>query len=96
MIYLDHNATTAVLPDVRNAMLPFLSEEWGNPSNTCVFGARVRKVVEIAREQVAEFIGAQPWEVLFTSCATESNNAAIRASPHKRHIITSVVEHYSS
>ncbi|MBI3950790.1 MAG: aminotransferase class V-fold PLP-dependent enzyme [Acidobacteria bacterium] len=99
MIYLDHNATTPVLPDVLEAMMPYLATEWGNPSSAYKFGSKLRTVIETAREQVAELIGAQPREVIFTSCATESNNAAIhaalKASPDKRHIVTSAVEHSS-
>jgi len=99
MIYLDHNATTPVLPEVLEAMMPYLTTEWGNPSSAYKFGAKIKSVVETAREQVAELIGAQLREVVFTSCATESNNAAIhaalKANPNKRHIITSAVEHSS-
>jgi cysteine desulfurase len=91
MIYLDHNATTPVLPEVLEAMMPYLTTEWGNPSSAYKFGAHVKSVIEIARAQVAELIGAQPREVIFTSCATESNNAAIhaalKANPDKRHMI---------
>ncbi len=99
MIYLDHNATTPVAPEVKAAMMPYFSEDWGNPSSSYRFGAKVKAVIETAREQVAELLGASPREILFTCCATESNNAAIhaalKAEPHKRHIITSVVEHSS-
>ena len=99
MIYLDHNATTPVLPEVLEAMMPYLTTEWGNPSSAYKFGAKVKSVIETARAQVAELIGAQPREVIFTSCATESNNAAIhaalKANPNKRHIVTSAVEHSS-
>jgi len=99
VIYLDHNATTPVLPEVLEAMMPYLTTEWGNPSSAYKFGAKLKSVIEKAREQVAELIGAQPREVVFTSCASESNNAAIaaglRASPEKRHIVTSSVEHSS-
>ncbi len=99
MIYLDHNATTPVLPEVLEAMMPYLTTEWGNPSSAYKFGAKVKSVIETARTQVAELIGAQPREVIFTSCATESNNAAIhavlKANPNKRHIVTSAVEHSS-
>lgn len=99
MIYLDHNATTPVLPEVLEAMMPYLTTEWGNPSSAYKFGAKVKSVIETAREQVAELIGAQPREVIFTSCATESNNAAIhaalKANQNKRHIVTSAVEHSS-
>jgi cysteine desulfurase len=99
MIYLDHNATTPVLPEVFEAMRPYFCEEWGNPSSAYKFGSKLRGVIETARAQVAELIGAQPREIIFTSCATESNNAAIhaalKANPAKRHIVTSAVEHSS-
>ncbi|MFM2196660.1 MAG: hypothetical protein RLZZ505_92 [Verrucomicrobiota bacterium] len=100
MIYLDHNATTPVLLEVREAMLPYLTEEWGNPSSSYRFGAKLKSVIERARESVAELIGAHsPREVIFTSGGTESNNAAIHSAihlrPDKRHIITSQVEHSS-
>lgn len=99
MIYLDHNATTPIAPEVLEAMLPYLTTEWGNPSSSYRFGSKLKGVIEKARAQVAELIGAQPREIIFTSCATESNNAAIHAAlaanPSKRHIITSVVEHSS-
>ncbi len=99
MIYLDHNATTPVLPEVLQAMMPYLTTEWGNPSSAYKFGAKLKSVIETARAQVAALIGAQPREVIFTSCATESNNAAIhaarKANPNKRHIVTSAVEHSS-
>ncbi|HUY15256.1 MAG TPA: aminotransferase class V-fold PLP-dependent enzyme [Terriglobia bacterium] len=99
MIYLDHNATTPVLPEVLEAMMPYLTTEWGNPSSAYKFGAKLKSVIETAREQVAELIGAHARDVIFTSCATESNNAAIaaalKANPGKRHIVTSSVEHSS-
>lgn len=99
VIYLDHNATTPVLPDVLDAMMPYLTTEWGNPSSAYKFGSKLKSVIETAREQVAELIGAHSTEVIFTSCATESNNAAIagtlKAHPGKRHVITSRVEHSS-
>ena len=99
MIYLDHNATTPILPQVLEAMMPYLTMEWGNPSSSYRFGSKLKLVVETAREQVAELIGAHPLDVIFTSCATESNNtaiaAALKANPTKRHIVTSQVEHSS-
>ena len=99
MIYLDHNATTPILPEVLEAMMPYLTTEWGNPSSAYKFGAKLKSVIETAREQVAELIGAPSRDVIFTSCATESNNAAItaalKANPTKRHIVTSQVEHSS-
>ena len=99
VIYLDHNATTPILPEVLEAMMPYLTTEWGNPSSAYKFGAKLKSVIETAREQVAELIGAHPMDVIFTSCATESNNAAIaaalKANPTKRYIVTSQVEHSS-
>ena len=99
MIYLDYNATTPVLPEVLEAMMPYFTTEWGNPSSTYKFGYKIKAAIETAREQVANLIGAHPQEVIFTSCATESNNAAIHAAlkahPDKRHVITSKVEHSS-
>ncbi len=99
MIYLDHNATTPVLPEVLEAMMPYFTSEWGNPSSTYKFGSKLKGVIETAREQVAELIGAQSREIIFTSCGTESNNtaihAALQANPGKRHIVTSAVEHSS-
>jgi len=99
MIYLDYNATTPVLPEVLEAMMPYFTSEWGNPSSTYKFGSKLKAVIETARAQVAELIGAHAMEIIFTSCATESNNAAIHSSleanPKKKHIITSAVEHSS-
>ncbi len=98
MIYLDHNATTAIAPEVLEAMMPYFTSEWGNPSSSYKFGSKLKGVVEVAREQVAELIGAHASEVIFTSCATESNNAAIHAAltaTGKRHVVTSAVEHSS-
>src|ERR1022692_633803 len=97
MISLDHNATTPILPEVLEAMMPYLTTEWGNPSSSYKFGSKLKSVIERARSQVADLIGAQAMDVIFTSCATESNNAAItaalKANPGKRHIVTSRVEH---
>lgn len=99
MIYLDYNATTPVLPEVFEAMIPYLTSEWGNPSSTYKFGSKLKTVIETARVHVAELIGARSMEIIFTSCATESNNtainAALKANPRKRHIVTSAVEHSS-
>jgi cysteine desulfurase len=99
VIYLDHNATTPILPEVLEAMMPYLTTEWGNPSSAYKFGSKLKSVIATAREQVAELIGAHPMNVIFTSCATESNNtaiaAALKANPTKRHIVTSQVEHSS-
>jgi cysteine desulfurase len=99
MIYLDNNGTTQVLPEVIEAMMPYFTTEWGNPSSSYKFGSKLKAVIETAREQVADLLGVHPMEVIFTSCATESNNAAIHAAlnaqPGKRHIVTSAVEHSS-
>ena len=99
MIYLDHNATTPISPEVLEAMMPYLTTEWGNPSSAYKFGSKLKGVLALAREQVAELVGASPSEIIFTSCATESSNAAIhaalKANPTKRHIVTSAVEHSS-
>lgn len=99
VIYLDHNATTAVLPEVLEAMMPYFTTEWGNPSSSYRFGSKLKAVLEKARAQVAALVGASPREIVFTACATESNNAAIqtalKANPGKRHVVTSLVEHSS-
>jgi cysteine desulfurase len=97
-IYLDHNATTPVRPEVVEAMATALRERWGNPSSTHAEGAAARAAVERAREQVAELVGAAPREVLFTSGATEANNTALRgvlAGSRGRHVVTTTVEHPS-
>jgi cysteine sulfinate desulfinase/cysteine desulfurase-like protein len=80
VIYLDHNATTPVLPEVFEAMRPYFCEEWGNPSSTYKFGSKLKAVIETARAQVAELTGAHSRDVMFASCATESNNAASHAA----------------
>ena len=99
MIYLDNNATTPIAPEVLEAMMPFLTKDWGNPSSGYRFGSKLKLALDNAREQLATLVGADPNSVLFTSCATESNNAAIRAAlestPGKRHIITAKTEHSS-
>jgi len=95
--YFDNNATTRVAPEVLDAMIPFLRDFWGNPSSAYTFGAQVAKRVEEAREKVAALIGADPREIVFTSCGTESNNAVLQSAlatqPGKRHILTTAVEH---
>lgn len=99
MIYLDHNATTPVLPAVRDAMMVFLERDWGNPSASYQFGASASQALAQAREQVASLLSADPTEVVFTSGATEANNtalhSALQASPNKRHVISTEVEHSS-
>ncbi len=96
-IYLDNNATTQIAPEVVDAMMPFLSELWGNPSSIHTFGGQVRKHIDRARQQVANLIGADEEEIIFTSCGTESDNvgilSALKASPHRRHLVTTRVEH---
>ena len=97
-IYFDNNATTRLLPEVVAAMSPFLTEFYGNPSSIHRFGAQVAEKISEARARVAELIGASdPIEIIFTSCGTEGDNAAIRGMletrPDKRHIITTQVEH---
>jgi cysteine desulfurase len=98
VIYLDHNATTPVAPEVLDAMLPYLKQHYGNPSSDHPLGHRAHQAVENAREQVALVIGAEPAEIVFTSGGTESNNLAIRgstaaANAARRRIVTSQVEH---
>ena len=96
-VYVDNNATTKVAPEVLEAMLPYFSEFYGNPSSMHFFGGQVQKKVDEAREKVADFLGAEASEVVFTSCGTESDNAAILGTvdsyPEKRHLITTRVEH---
>jgi cysteine desulfurase len=96
-IYLDNNATTQVAEEVLEGMLPYFRELYGNPSSMHSFGGQVGQKIRIAREQVAALLGALPEEIIFTSCGTESDNAAIRSAlatrPDKKHIITSRVEH---
>jgi len=98
MIYLDNNATTQVGPEVFEAMRPFLTTHYGNPSSGHALGRESRAAVETARRQVAELLGARlPSEIVFTSCGSESNNWAIggflEQNPNRRHIITTRVEH---
>ena len=97
VIYVDNNATTKVAPEVLEAMLPYFSEQYGNPSSMHAFGGNVAGAIKTARENVANLIGATPGEIVFTSCGTESDGTAIRAAiesyPDKKHIVTSRVEH---
>ena len=96
-VYLDNNGTTPVDPAVLTAMLPYLSDEFGNPSSAHALGRRARDAVEAARAEVASLIGASPDEILFTSGGTESSNIAIRgvasANPARRAIVTTAIEH---
>jgi cysteine desulfurase len=95
--YLDNNATTRVAPEVVDAMIPFLREYWGNPSSLYMFGRQVARHVEEARQKVAALVNADPREIVFTSCGTESNNSAIHSAlvthPQKRHVLTTAIEH---
>ncbi len=97
VIYLDNNATTRVDPEVLEAMLPYLSDLYGNPSSMHSFGGQVGVAVQDARAQVAALLGAEDTEIIFNSCGSEGNNTAIHAAlaaqPEKRHIVTTAVEH---
>jgi cysteine desulfurase len=99
VVYADNNATTAPLPEAVEAMLPFLTSNWYNPSSMYAPAHDVGKAVAEARKSVARFLGVRgdPNQILFTSCATESNNTALwgaaKAHPERKHIITSAVEH---
>jgi len=97
LVYLDNNATTMVAPEVRDAMMPFFGERYGNPSSMHAFGGRVAQDVARAREEVAAFLNCESEEVVFTSCATESDNAAIRGTAEwygkDLKVITTAVEH---
>ena len=97
IIYLDNNATTAIAPEVREAMMPYLTDLYGNPSSMYNFAAEVAAGLKQARARVAALLGAAPEEITFTSCGTESDSTAIlsavRLFPEKRHIITTRVEH---
>lgn len=97
LLYLDHNATTPINPEVRDSMLPWLENEFGNPSSVYALGRRAASALAKAREQVASLVGAKPSEIVFNSCGTEATNTAILSAlaidPDKRHIITSTVEH---
>ena len=96
-IYLDNNATTKIAPEVIAAMLPVLTDDYGNPSSTHSFGGKLNCQIETAREKTANLLGVLPQEIIFTSCGTESNNTAIwsalQSNPEKKHIITTQVEH---
>jgi cysteine desulfurase len=96
-IYLDYNATTPVDPEVLNAMLPFLREDYGNPSSSYALGKRAREAIEKARAQVASLIGAEAGEIVFTGGGTESSNIAIRsgakAMTGRKAVVTTTIEH---
>src|SRR5262252_6247155 len=96
-VYFDNNATTRVAPEVLEAMLPFFTENWGNPSSAYSFGHELTTHIKEARAKIAALINADPREIIFTSCGTESNNSAIQSAqithPEKRHVLTTSVEH---
>ena len=99
-VYFDHNATTPLDESVRAAMLPFLTENWGNPSSVHHVGRKARALLDDARDRAAKFLGAKPSEIIFTCGGTEANNLAIfgtvRALKAKgKHLITSAVEHHA-
>ena len=97
LIYLDNNATTRVDPAVVEEMMPFLTELYGNPSSGYRFGQKAGKALDLARERVADLLGCAPNEIIFTSCGTESTNAAINSAllldGDRQHIVTTRVEH---
>jgi len=97
VIYLDNNATTPLLPEVVDAMLPFLTEHYGNPSAGYDFAKPVRDALDTARQQVAELIGAVPEEIVFTGCGSEANNTALASAvsllPDRKKIVVGATEH---
>jgi len=97
VIYMDNNATTRIAPEVVDAMMPFLTDCYGNPSSMHTFGGQVDKAIEEARTKIADLIGADPSEIVFTSCGTESDSTAILSAlqtfPEQRHLVTTRVEH---
>jgi cysteine desulfurase len=97
MIYFDNNATTQIDPEVLQLMLPYLQDQYGNPSSAYSFGKRVAKAINTAREQIAALLRCEPSEIIFTSCGTESDNSAIQSAllldPDRKHLVTSKVEH---
>lgn len=100
LIYLDHAATTPVLPQVLEAMLPYFSESFGNPSSVYTIAQEARQAVEDSRAAIAEILGASPRDIIFTSCGSESDNAAIKGTAFAlrdkgNHIITSSIEHHA-
>jgi cysteine desulfurase len=97
LYYFDNNATTRVAPEVLEAMLPFLKTDWGNPSSAYSFGHETGRHLDLARKNVAALVGAEPREIIFTSCGTESINTAIHSAlltrPDRKHVVTTAVEH---
>lgn len=100
MIYLDHNATTPLAPRVFEAMTPYMTEQWGNPSSPYRFGGDAKMAVERARGRIAEYLGCKPAEIIFTASGTESDNLAVRGVAHAlrsrgNHIVTTAIEHHA-
>lgn len=100
LIYMDHAATTAVRPEVLDAMLPYFTEKYGNPSSVYTFAARNKDVINVSRDIIADSIGAKPEEIFFTGGGSESDNWALKAaaeafSENGRHIITTKIEHHA-
>jgi len=97
VIYMDNNATTRIAPEVLDAMMPYLTEYYGNPSSMHTFGGQVGQAINQARKATADLIGALPDEIVFTSCGTESDSTAILSAlqtfPEKNHVVTTRVEH---
>ena len=100
MIYMDHSATTPMRPEAVEAMLPYFSEAYGNPSSLYALAEESRNALDEARERVARVLACRPSEVVFTSGGTESDNAALKGAALARraegdHLITSVIEHHA-
>src|SRR5579883_55837 len=100
IIYLDHAATTALDPRVLEAMLPYLTTEYGNASSIYTLGRHAMQAIDASREQVAEILNCRPTEITFTGCGSESDNLAIKgiaqaAQKKGNHIITSSIEHHA-
>src|SRR5437879_4932152 len=97
IVYLDNNATTQLDPAVIEEMLPYLTDYYGNPSSAYRFGKQTADAIELARQRVAGLLGCEAREIVFTSCGTESNNAAISSAlqfdPDRQHVVTTSVEH---
>src|SRR5215472_13725002 len=99
-VYFDYNATTPLDPQVREAMIPFLGEIWGNPSSVHQVGRRARALLDDARDRASKVFGCKPSEIIFTSGGTESANLAIFGAarllkPKGRHMVTSLIEHHA-
>ncbi|MDR2548869.1 MAG: cysteine desulfurase NifS [Desulfobulbus sp.] len=97
VIYMDNNATTRIAPEVVDAMMPYLTQFYGNPSSMYTFGGQVGQALNKARQEIADLLGAEPGEIVFTSCGTESDSTAIlsalQTNPGKNHLVTTKVEH---